>query len=142
MTLDLSSNEPLCAWLYQIAATPLINAARDGHLPVVEYLLARGANVNAEDPVSAFRMPWLVQKSDNDFFQMYQYGNTSLLYAAKRGYALVVEHLVAKGAELNVKDNVLYDIIDMNLCMFSRTGVLAWIQSVGIRHQVWPLDCD
>ena len=38
--------------MYQRGYTPLIFAAMYGHLPVVEYLLERGANMEAKDSVS------------------------------------------------------------------------------------------
>ena len=38
--------------MYQDATTPLINAAEYGHLPVVEYLVERGADLEAKDGVS------------------------------------------------------------------------------------------
>ena len=38
--------------MYQPGYTPLIHAAREGHLPIVEYLLERGADLNAQDNVN------------------------------------------------------------------------------------------
>ena len=38
--------------MYQNGWTPLMNAAEKGHLPVVEYLLERGADMEAKDNVS------------------------------------------------------------------------------------------
>ena len=38
--------------MYQIGKTPLILAAENGNLPVVEYLLEKGANSNAQDDVN------------------------------------------------------------------------------------------
>ena len=38
--------------MYQIGFTPLIYAAENDHLPVVEYLVERGANIEAKDNVS------------------------------------------------------------------------------------------
>ena len=37
--------------MYQFGWTPLLFAAENGHLPVIEYLLERGANVQAKDRV-------------------------------------------------------------------------------------------
>ena len=41
---------PLC--LHQDGDTPLLVAAKHGHLSVVEYLLERGADIEAKDNVS------------------------------------------------------------------------------------------
>ena len=38
--------------MYQYGSTPLMSAARNGRLPVVEYLLERGADMEAKDSVS------------------------------------------------------------------------------------------
>ena len=38
--------------MHQIGATPLIFAASNGRLPVVEYLVERGADVEAQNNVS------------------------------------------------------------------------------------------
>ena len=45
-------NTYLCLWMYQDGYTPLIRAARNGRLPVVEYLVERGADMEAKDNVS------------------------------------------------------------------------------------------
>ena len=38
--------------MYQDASTPLMYAARRGHLPMVEYLVGKGADPNAQDNVN------------------------------------------------------------------------------------------
>ena len=38
--------------MYQVGYFPLLHAAENGHLPMVEYLLERGADVEAKDNVS------------------------------------------------------------------------------------------
>ena len=38
--------------MYQDGYTPLIHAAEEGHLAVVEYLLEKGADMEAKDGVS------------------------------------------------------------------------------------------
>ena len=38
--------------MHQDGTTPLLWAARNGHLPMVEYLVEKGANMEAKDNVS------------------------------------------------------------------------------------------
>ena len=68
--------------LGDILSDALYAAARNGHAPVVEYLLARGANINAKGV----------------------FGATALHWAAINGHAGVVELLISHGANLAAKD--------------------------------------
>ena len=61
------------------AGTPLILAARYGGKEMVEFLIARGANINATNFI----------------------GLTSLHEAANYGHREIVELLIAKGADVN-----------------------------------------
>ena len=63
--------------------TPLIQAALEDRLEVVELLIEKGANVNA---------------NDNDF-------RTALMYAAKEGHVAVVEALLKAKPDLTLSDN-------------------------------------
>ena len=58
-------------------------ASQQGHLDVVQALLAKGADVNAKD---------------ND-------GATALMLASQNGHLDVVQALLAKGADVNAKAN-------------------------------------
>ena len=62
--------------------TPLIQAALENRLEVVELLIAKGANVNA---------------NDNDF-------RTALMYAAKEGHVDVVKALLKAEPDLTLSD--------------------------------------
>ena len=64
--------------------TPLILAASEGHLPVVQYLIEHRAEVNARS---------------------YNYGSTALMLAAENGHFPVVQYLVEQGAEVNAKND-------------------------------------
>ena len=68
-----------------IGSTPLMIAARNNHLEVVEYLVKNGAKVN--------------QAKEN--------GSTPLYIAAQEGHLEVVEYLVGQGAKVDqvVQDN-------------------------------------
>ena len=47
-----TSNMNIFLWTAQNGWTPLLCAAREGHFPVVEYLMEKGADVEAKDEVS------------------------------------------------------------------------------------------
>ena len=59
-------------------STPLMEAAQEGHLELVRYLLKAGANVHAQT----------------------QTGDTALTYACENGHTDVAEGLLENGAEL------------------------------------------
>ena len=68
--------------LGDVLSDALYAAARNGHEPVVEYLLARGANIDAKGV----------------------FGATGLQWAAINGHARTVELLISRGADLTLKD--------------------------------------
>lgn len=63
--------------------TPLIRAARNGHIQVMKILLDKGADINAQDDT----------------------GMTALMWAAHMGDPEMTRLLIAKGAKLNIKDD-------------------------------------
>ena len=63
-------------------STALMDAASAGELKAVEVLLAKGADVNAQD----------------------KFGGTALVYAARGGHTEVVRSLIAYGADVNARD--------------------------------------
>ena len=65
-------------------------AAREGHLLVVKYLIARGANIEAQD----------------------LQGVTALHYAAKNNHLQIVQYLVDHGAKPEVKNSLGNNAID------------------------------
>jgi len=68
--------------------TPLHNAAREGHLSVVEYLVNQKADINAQ------ASGWFSS-------------GTPLHLAAANGHLSVVEYLVNQGADINeIGDNI------------------------------------
>ncbi len=62
--------------------TPLINAAKQGHISIVQTLLKNNARVNSQD----------------------NQGNTAMIYAALNGHKNIVHMLLENGANVNVKD--------------------------------------
>jgi hypothetical protein len=61
-------------------STPLITAAASGRMKVVEYLLRRRVNINAQDP----------------------HGTTALMWAVFKGHRDVAKYLISKGADTKV----------------------------------------
>jgi len=70
--------------------TALMEAAREGHISVVELLLDRGAKVDAKLEDS---------------------GETALTLAAAGGFRNIVELLIARGANVAVSDRALYEAV-------------------------------
>ncbi len=66
------------------AITPLIKASWDGDLPIVEYLLSKGADVNARDTESK---------------------GTALLNAVTRGHMEVIKALLAAKADVSLRNS-------------------------------------
>mgnify|MGYP002380366999 CR=1 FL=1 len=88
----------------------------EGHLPTIEYLVGKGADMEAEDKdvsdvISLMRNDTL-KISQCDF---YQCGRTPLLHAALSGYLAMLEHLVENGADMEATDEVC-DIIQLYRC--------------------------
>ncbi|KIH69117.1 ankyrin repeat protein [Ancylostoma duodenale] len=101
--------------------TPLMEAAREGHVHVVKILLENGAQVNAttdetmetaltvaacggftlslEKSVSSCVIPSIDFRFT--YFQNFDYdGRTALMKAAKNGFTEIVEFLVTKGVDV------------------------------------------
>ena len=84
-----------------MAWTPLIHAACNGQLPLVSYLVQRGAEINAADNVRTGCVTNALIK-----LNAYQKESSSLMHAAENGHLSVVEYLVERGANLNSCNNV------------------------------------
>ena len=82
-------------------------AAKDGKLTSIIYLLANGTNVNLKD------------QSSNEYHNT---NRTALHYAAWKGHLSVVEYLVSQKADINAKDNSMmfqYLIILLSIMLFN-----------------------
>lgn len=99
-----------CRW------SPLMKAALNGHLPVVERLLLLGADVNLADKggyqalhLAASRnhlaiVALLVAKGAELNTQERSQGLTPLIWAAKEGHTKVVDFLLMAGANPQIRD--------------------------------------
>ena len=108
-----TSHMNIHVWMYQFGKTPLIFAATKGHFPVVEYLLEKGADLEAKTRVSdVTSLIWnhAYVTYDHMYLWMYQHGITPLMWAAMKGHLPVVEYLVERGADMEAKDNEVSDI--------------------------------
>ena len=91
--------------MYQFGKTTLIHAVDEGHLALVEYLVEKGADLEARDTVSNV-ISWICNHKYVTHEYTPQYGYTPLMWAARYGRLPVVEYLVEKGADPNAQDNV------------------------------------
>jgi ankyrin repeat protein len=98
--------------------TPLQFAAFNGHVEVVNALIAAGANVNQKEACDWTPLHAAAAHGHSDIVEMLLahgakasvnqqdiYGNTPLHDAASWGYSKVVELLLAHGASVNKQDN-------------------------------------
>ena len=117
--------------MYQGGKTPLIIAAMYGYLPVVEYLLENGADMEAKDQVSdVISLMWshtYVTHEHMYLCECYQNGDTPLIYAAYNGHLPVVEFLLEKGADMEA--NTVSDVISS-----------MWNHTYDVRH-TWIYVC-
>ncbi len=99
--------------------TPLLLAAEKGHMEMVEYLVAQGANVNATTPVLSGEVTPLRYAIDNRDYQMVKFlidngadvnlsnagGWRPIMTAARVGDRAIVDLLLDAGADLDVQDD-------------------------------------
>ena len=78
----------------------LIHASKNGHYKIVQYLVGKGANINA------------VEK--NIIIIYIISGNSSLMHAAEEGHYDIVKYLVDKKAEIKKTNN---EFIFFTRCM-------------------------
>ena len=96
--------------------TPLMRAAQEGHVHVVQTLLDRGASVNRRNRVQMTALMLASQRGHADVCRALirkgaeldsatAQNSTSLLLACKRGHVDVVRALITAGCELWVQDS-------------------------------------
>jgi ankyrin repeat protein len=72
----------------------LINASINGNFDIVQYLISKGANIEAKGQ-------WI-------FSIIHLYGMTSLINASSNGHLNIVQYLISKGANIEAKDNDIF----------------------------------
>ena len=101
---------------YEYGMTPLHCAARAGNKEVAQFLLAKGADVNALEMGNGTPLLFAAMENHKDVVELLlahgarvnlktDDGWTPLHYAAQQGYYDIVELLLAKGADVNAKTN-------------------------------------
>ena len=81
--------------------TALILAAKRGHTDILQTLLNAGADVNAKDNRASKFLALYCYYVFDDY---YKESRTALMYAARYGYADIVQTLLDNGADVNAED--------------------------------------
>ncbi|XP_018026394.1 ankyrin repeat domain-containing protein 17 isoform X3 [Hyalella azteca] len=94
------------------ASTPLIEAAQEGHRDLVEFLLSKRANVNAQTSTGDTALTYACEnghtsvvdvllRAGADLEHQSEGGRTPLMKACRAGHLCTVQFLLLKGAQVN-----------------------------------------
>ncbi|XP_054710914.1 ankyrin repeat domain-containing protein 17-like [Uloborus diversus] len=94
------------------ASTPLMEAAQEGHLELVRYLIGSGANVNATTATGDTALTYACENGHTDVADLLlqanaklehesEGGRTPLMKASRAGHLCTVQFLISKGANVN-----------------------------------------
>ena len=96
--------------------TPFYLACESGHLPIVEYLISKGADVSAKDAngdcaihVATIKgylqiVQYLIEKANININIKGNNDQTPLHYACQQGNLSIIKYLISKGANINEKN--------------------------------------
>ncbi|XP_031335923.1 ankyrin repeat domain-containing protein 17-like isoform X2 [Photinus pyralis] len=94
------------------ASTPLMEAAQEGHLDLVKYLLENNANVRAQTQTGDTALTYACENGHTDVADLLlqfgadlehesEGGRTPLMKACRAGHLCTVQFLISKGADVN-----------------------------------------
>ncbi|KAK4881046.1 hypothetical protein RN001_004365 [Aquatica leii] len=94
------------------ASTPLMEAAQEGHLELVKYLLENNANVRAQTQTGDTALTYACENGHTDVADLLlqfgadlehesEGGRTPLMKACRAGHLCTVQFLISKGADVN-----------------------------------------
>lgn len=134
-------------------ATPLMLAVDFGNRDGARALAMRGADVNAADGSGVTPFLLAVKKGDKDLVELFlkkganlgavdpRSGKTVLHEAALRGYAGVVETLLARGIQKNAKDKNGYTALSYALKYGNKTAA-DLLRKNGVEDIPWETNLD
>lgn len=117
--------------------TPLMYAVENGHVPVVEYLIAQKADLGKQTHVyfttalsiaaetGNLQMVNLLIANGVDVNQIGKYGKTAVILAAEKGYLDIVRMLHQAGADINKKGCFICGPEHLNRVLRDNTTALA-----------------
>lgn len=94
------------------ASTPLMEAAQEGHLDLVRFLLETGANVHAQTQTGDTALTYACENGHTDVADVLlcygaelehesEGGRTPLMKACRAGHICTIKFLISKGADVN-----------------------------------------
>ncbi|XP_034251058.1 ankyrin repeat domain-containing protein 17 isoform X2 [Thrips palmi] len=127
------------------SSTPLMEAAQEGHLELVKYLLDQNANVTAQTQTGDTALTYACENGHTDVADLLlQYGSdleheseggrTPLMKACRAGHQCTVKFLIQKGADVN-RQSTNNDHTPLSLA--SAGGHLAVVQLL-LQHNADP----